>query len=39
MVLGIPWLDDEEVAFHFGKARVFPLMDGTKVDTTEERQH
>jgi hypothetical protein len=28
MVLGLPWLDDEQASLKFGHVRVFTLMDG-----------
>jgi hypothetical protein len=38
--MGLPWLDDEHASLQFGSTRVFPLMDGTAVETTlEERRH
>jgi hypothetical protein len=39
LILGLPWLDDEQASLHFGTTRVFTLMDGTSVETTlEERR-
>jgi hypothetical protein len=32
LVLGLPWLDDEEASLWFGTTRVFTLMDGTIVE-------
>jgi hypothetical protein len=40
LVMGLPWLDDEQASLQFGTTRVFALMDGTAVGTTlEERRH
>jgi hypothetical protein len=33
MVLGVPWLDDEDASLQLGTTRVFTLMDGTPVET------
>jgi hypothetical protein len=39
MVLGLPWLDEEQASLQFGTTRVFTLMDGTTVETQiEERR-
>jgi hypothetical protein len=39
LILGLPWLDDEQASLHFGTTRIFTLMDGTAVETTlEERR-
>jgi hypothetical protein len=39
LILGLPWLDDEQASLQFGSTGVFTLMDGTIVDTTlEERR-
>jgi hypothetical protein len=39
LILGLPWLDDEQASLQFGTTRIFTLMDGTTVDTTlEERR-
>jgi hypothetical protein len=39
MILGLPWLDDEQASSQFGTTRVFTLMDGTSVETKiEERR-
>jgi hypothetical protein len=39
LILGLPWLDDEQTSLQFGTTRVFTLMDGTAVETTlEERR-
>jgi hypothetical protein len=38
LVIGLPWLDDEQASLQFGTTRAFTLMDGTLVEThTEER--
>jgi hypothetical protein len=40
LILGLPWLDDEQASLQFGTTRVFTVMDGTAVETTlEERRH
>jgi hypothetical protein len=33
IVLGLPWLDDEQATLTFGTQRFFTLMDGTSVET------
>jgi hypothetical protein len=38
LVLGLPWLDDEQASLHFGTTRVFTLMDGTRVETQIEKR-
>jgi hypothetical protein len=39
LIMGLPWLDDEQASLHFGTTRIFTLMDGTAVETTlEERR-
>jgi hypothetical protein len=39
LLLGLPWLDDEQASLHFDTTRVFTLMHGTAVGThTEERR-
>jgi hypothetical protein len=39
IVLGLPWLDDEQASLQFGTTRAFTLMDGIAVDTQlEERR-
>jgi hypothetical protein len=39
LILGLPWLDDEQASLQFGTTRVFTLMDGHAMDTTlEERR-
>jgi hypothetical protein len=39
LVLGLPWLEDEQASLQFGTSRVFTLMDGTAVETqTEDRR-
>jgi hypothetical protein len=39
MVVGLPWLDDEQAPPLFGTTSVFTLMDGTTMDThIEERK-
>jgi hypothetical protein len=39
LILGLPWLDDEHASLQFGPPMVFPLMDGTTVEThLEERR-
>jgi hypothetical protein len=39
LILGLPWLDDEQASLQFGTTRNFTLMDGTAVETTlEERR-
>jgi hypothetical protein len=39
LVLGLPWLDDEQASLLFGTTRVFTMMTGTTLDThTEERR-
>ena len=38
-MLGLPWLDDEQVSLQFGPSHVFTLMDGTIVEVQiEERR-
>jgi methyl coenzyme M reductase subunit C len=40
LIMGLPWLDDEQASLQFGSTRVFTLMDGTAVETTlEDRRH
>jgi hypothetical protein len=39
MVLGLPWLDDEQASLQFGTTRVFTLMDSTTVETQIEERH
>jgi hypothetical protein len=36
LILGLPWLDDEQASLQFGSTMVFILMDGTAVETTLE---
>jgi hypothetical protein len=39
LILGLPWLDDEQASLQFGSTWIFTLMDGTAVETTlEERR-
>jgi hypothetical protein len=39
LIVGLPWLDDEQASLQFGTTRIFTLMDGTAVETTlEERR-
>jgi hypothetical protein len=39
LVLGLPWLDDEQASLQLGTTRVLTLMDGTTMDTQiEERR-
>jgi hypothetical protein len=39
LIMGLPWLDDEQASLQFGSTMVFTLMDGTTVETTlEERR-
>jgi hypothetical protein len=38
LVLGLPWLDDEQAFLQFGTKRVFTHMDGTPVDTRNEER-
>jgi hypothetical protein len=39
LVLGLPWLDDEQASLKFGLTRGFTLMDGTALETQlEERR-
>jgi hypothetical protein len=39
LILGLPWLDDEQATLQFGTTKVFTLMDGRAVKTTiEERR-
>jgi hypothetical protein len=39
LIMGLPWLDDEQAYLQFGSTMVFALMDGTIVETTlEERR-
>jgi hypothetical protein len=39
MVLGLPWLDDEQASLRFGTTRVVTLKDGNAVETrVEERR-
>jgi hypothetical protein len=39
VVLGLPWLDDEQASLHFGTTSAFTMMDGTTVETEiEERR-
>jgi hypothetical protein len=38
MVLGLPWLDDEQASLQFGTSRVFTLMDGTSLETQIEER-
>jgi hypothetical protein len=33
LVLGLPWLDDEQASLPFGMTRVFTMLDGTTMDT------
>jgi hypothetical protein len=40
LIMGLPWLDDEQAYLQFGSTRVFTLMDGKAVETQrEERRH
>jgi hypothetical protein len=40
LVLGLPWLDDEQASLQLGATRVFTLTDGTSLETQiEERRH
>jgi hypothetical protein len=40
LVLGLPWLDDEEASLWFGTTRVFTQMDGTIEEIrTKNRRH
>jgi hypothetical protein len=39
LVMGLPWLDDEQASLQFGTTRAFTLMDGTALATLlEERR-
>jgi hypothetical protein len=39
LILGLPWLDDEQASSLFGTTKVFTLMDGTIVETHLEERH
>jgi hypothetical protein len=40
LVLGLPWLDEEQASLQFGTTSVFTLMDGNEVEARiEERRH
>jgi hypothetical protein len=38
LVLGLPWLDDEQASLQFGTTRVFTMMDGTTVEIQTEKR-
>jgi hypothetical protein len=40
LMLGLPWVDDEQASLQYGTTRVFTLMDGTSIEVyTKERLH
>jgi hypothetical protein len=39
LVLGLPWLDDEQASLQFGTTPVFTLMDDTTVESQIEERH
>jgi hypothetical protein len=39
IVLGLPWLDDEQAGLKFGAERLFTLMDGTAIENQVIERH
>jgi hypothetical protein len=39
LVMGLPWLDEEQASLQFGTTRVFTLMDGIIMETHIEKRH
>jgi hypothetical protein len=37
LILGLPWLDDEQASLQFGTTMVFTLINGTTVNTQLEK--
>jgi hypothetical protein len=38
LLLGLPWLDDEQASLQFGTTRVSTLLDGTRVEVQKEER-